>query len=99
MTSTPRQINNGSNQSIDTNEKNTARFYNRWIGGFGPYGAVGRMIFGVSGDIYSRPFIRAAKITAADRVLELGCGPGTILVKTHQLVSSSRSYVGLDISQ
>jgi|GEM_PF-2136287 len=95
MTSTP---NNGSSQSIRSSERTAARFYNRWIGGLGPYAAVGRLIFGISGDVYARPFIQAAGVTSSDRILELGCGPGMILVKTHQLVRSTQNYVGFDIS-
>jgi ubiquinone/menaquinone biosynthesis C-methylase UbiE len=92
MISIPKIESDGSNQ------RTVAKFYDRWIGGFGPYGAVGRLIFSVSGDIYARPFIRAAEVTSSDRILELGCGPGMNLIKTHQLTSSSRNYLGFDIS-
>src|SRR6266404_9064129 len=95
MTSIPKAE---SDQSIQSNERTVAKFYDRWIGGFGLYGAVGRLIFAMSGDIYARPFIRAAEVTSNDRILELGCGPGMNLIKTHQLTSSSQNYLGFDIS-
>ena len=94
MTSIPKAESDHSIQG----ERTVAKFYDRWIGGFGPYGAVGRLIFAVSGDIYARPFIRAAEVTSNDRILELGCGPGMNLIKTHQILSSSRNYLGFDIS-
>ncbi|HZS48576.1 MAG TPA: class I SAM-dependent methyltransferase [Blastocatellia bacterium] len=85
-------------RTLASEEKASARFYNRWIGSRGPYGAVGRLLFGVSGDIYARPFIRAAEITAGDRVLEIGCGPAMNLIRTHQWALSNQPYIGVDIS-
>ena len=62
-----------SNSAVRSSEKAAASFYDRWMQGRGPFGAVGRLIFGVSGDFYARPFIRAGAVTASDRVLEVGC--------------------------
>ena len=74
------------------------QFYDRWIGESGLVSFMGRLIFRLSGAVYSGPFIRAARLTSDDRVLEIGCGLGTILTTAHKRICSTASYLGLDLS-
>lgn len=74
------------------------KFYDRWIGEPGLVSLLGRLIFRLSGTVYSGPFIRAARLTSDDRVLEIGCGLGTILTTAQKRVCSTVSYLGLDLS-
>jgi len=73
-------------------------FYDRWIGRSGMVSFLGRLIFRLSGAVYSGPFIRAARLTPGDRVLEIGCGLGTILTATQKRTGSTATYLGLDLS-
>lgn len=83
---------------LSTAEVQARQFYNHWIGGTGLASVAGRMIFRLSGMTYSHTFISFAGLNAGDRVLEVGCGMGTILTVAHEHVNSTKPYVGIDIS-
>ncbi len=53
---------------------------------------LGRLIFGLSGFVYARTFIRAAGLNSRDVVLEVGCGMGTILTAAQERVRSRSPY-------
>ena len=74
------------------------QFYNHWIGGSGLGSVVGRLIFKLSGVVYSHTFIHVADLNPGDRVLEIGCGMGTILMAARRHINSRESYVGIDLS-
>ena len=78
--------------------RSTRRFYDHWIGGAGFLSMLGRLIFNLSGLVYSDPFIRAARLTPGYSILEIGCGIGTILTATQRRLCSTSMYVGVDLS-
>ena len=59
---------------------------------------LGRVIFNLSGIVYSGPFIRAARLTPDHSILEIGCGIGTILTATQRQLCSTSMYLGVDLS-
>lgn len=79
-------------------ELRAREFFDGWIGQPGLFSWLGRLIFRLSGKIYARTFIREAQLAATDRVLELGCGLGTILIASQRRVQSREIYVGIDLS-
>ena len=79
-------------------ELKAREFFDRWIGRSGIYSWLGRLIFRSSGRVYAHTFIREAQLAAADRVLEVGCGLGTILITSRLWVQSRETYVGIDLS-
>jgi len=79
-------------------EFESRNFYDHWIGGTGFASPIGRLVFGVSGTVYSRTFVRVARLTSLDRVIEIGCGMGAILAAAQRRVGSEESYVGIDLS-
>ena len=86
------------NLSLSLSESAAREFYDRWIGRNGISSLLGRLIFKLSGSVYARTFVREAQLVASDRVLELGCGLGTILTACQRLVQSRETYVGIDLS-
>jgi len=84
--------------SFTHSELKAREFFDRWIGRSGVLSRLGRLIFKMSGKIYAQTFIREAQLAAADRVLELGCGLGTILMASQRWVQSRETYVGIDLS-
>src|SRR5262245_48484002 len=84
--------------SLSKSEFQTREFYDRWIGEAGLLSALGRLIFRLSGVVYSGSFIRAACLTADHSILEIGCGMGRILTTTHNRLGSIAPYVGVDLS-
>lgn len=84
--------------SLSEAESDTRRFYDRWIGGAGLLSILGRLIFNLSGVVYSGPFIRAARLTPDHSILEIGCGMGTILTATQSRLCSTSTYLGVDLS-
>src|ERR1700736_1149604 len=75
--------------------------YGEWFSR-GPRGVVMRYLFSPRGLwILNTPYRRilaAARITAADRVLDLGCGIGNILIALCRRVSFTTPPVGVDVS-
>ena len=59
---------------------------------------LGRLIFRLSGVVYSGTFIRAARLTPDHSILEIGCGLGTILTATQSRLCSTSTYLGVDLS-
>jgi ubiquinone/menaquinone biosynthesis C-methylase UbiE len=59
---------------------------------------LGRLIFRLSGVVYSGPFIQAARLTPDHSILEIGCGLGTILTRTQSRLCSASTYLGVDLS-
>jgi ubiquinone/menaquinone biosynthesis C-methylase UbiE len=84
--------------SLSDVELEARNFYDRWIGGTGFATPIGRLVFGVSGIVYSRIFARVARLTSGDRVIEIGCGMGAILAAAQRRVRSEESYLGIDLS-
>jgi ubiquinone/menaquinone biosynthesis C-methylase UbiE len=84
--------------SLSEAELEARRFYDKWIGGPGLLSMLGRLIFRMSGTAYSGTFIRAARLTPDQSVLEIGCGMGTILTATQRRLCSTASYLGVDLS-
>ena len=84
--------------SLSEAESEARRFYNRWIGGAGLLSILGRLIFRMSGIVYSGTFIRAARLTPDQSILEIGCGMGTILTATQRRLCSTATYLGVDLS-
>lgn len=84
--------------SLSEAESDTRRFYDRWIGGSGLLSILGRVIFNLSGVVYSGPFIRAARLTPDQSILEIGCGLGRILTATQRRLGSTSMYLGVDLS-
>ncbi len=79
-------------------DSDVGEFYDRWIGGSGLASILGRLIFSLSGVVYSHTFVRAARLSSADRVLEIGCGMGTILTAVQRKICSNKPYLGIDLS-
>jgi ubiquinone/menaquinone biosynthesis C-methylase UbiE len=79
-------------------EFEACNFYDRWIGGTGFTSPIGRLVFGLSGIVYSRTFARVSRLTSGDRVIEIGCGMGAILAAAQRRVRSEESYLGIDLS-
>ena len=69
-----------------------------WRGGVGLLSRLGQLVFNLSGAIYSRNLIRAARLTPAESVIEIGCGMGAVLTETQRVLHSTASYVGVDLS-
>ena len=84
--------------SLSDAEYDARNFYDRWIGGTGFASPIGRLVFAVSGIVYSRTFVRVARLTSVDRVIEIGCGMGEILAAAQRRVRSKKSYLGIDLS-
>jgi ubiquinone/menaquinone biosynthesis C-methylase UbiE len=84
--------------SLSNAEFEARDFYDRWIGKTGLVSFLGRLVFGLSGVVYSRTFVRVVRLTPADRVVEIGCGMGTILAAAQRQVCSEESYLGIDLS-
>ena len=84
--------------SLSHAELDARNFYDRWIGGTGFASPIGRLVFGVSGIVYSRTFARVARLTSVDRVIEIGCGMGAILAAAQRRVRSEESYLRIDLS-
>lgn len=59
---------------------------------------LGRLIFNLSGVVYSGTFIRAARLRCVHSILEIGCGMGTILTATQSRLGSTSTYLGVDLS-
>jgi len=76
-------------------ESEAKKFYDTWIGGSRLVSILGRWIFRLSGIVYAGPFIRAGGVTPPDRVLEIGCGMGAILVATRRKLRSAGTYLGI----
>jgi len=74
-------------------------FYDQWIGESGFLSVVGRLVFSLSGLVYSEAFVRAAALSSRDKVLEVGCGFGTILKEAQTRIGAWQAYVGIDISR
>ena len=79
-------------------EHKARNFYDHWIGGTSFASPIGRLVFGISGIVYSRTFVHAARLTSMDRVIEIGCGMGEILRAAQRRVRSKESYLGVDLS-
>jgi ubiquinone/menaquinone biosynthesis C-methylase UbiE len=84
--------------SLSKAESEARRFYDRWIAGAGLLSILGRLIFRMSGIVYSGTFIRAAHLTPDQSILEIGCGMGTILTATRRRLASTSTYLGIDLS-
>ncbi|MFN8006808.1 MAG: methyltransferase domain-containing protein [Terriglobia bacterium] len=84
--------------SLSSSEVRARQFYNHWMGGSSFTSVVGRLIFKLSGVVYSHTFIRVAGLNPGDKVLEIGCGMGTILTDAQRHVNSTESYLGIDLS-
>jgi SAM-dependent methyltransferase len=84
--------------SLSEAASETRRFYDRWIGGSGLLSILGRLIFNLSGVVYSGRFIQVARLTPDHSILEIGCGIGTILTATQRRLCSTSLYLGVDLS-
>ncbi len=84
--------------SLSKAESIARDFYDRWIGESGLTSLLGRLIFRLSGVVYTRTFVRVAGLTPMDRVAEIGCGMGTILTAAQKQIHSEESYLGIDLS-
>jgi len=84
--------------SLSEAESEARRFYDQWIGGAGLLSILGRLIFRLSGAVYSGTLIRAARLTPDHSILEIGCGIGTILTVTQRRLCSASTYLGVDLS-
>jgi SAM-dependent methyltransferase len=82
----------------DSSESLAREFYDEWIGEPGFLSAVGRLVFSLSGLVYCEAFVRAAALSSHDKVLEIGCGFGTILREAQTRIGAWQAYVGIDIS-
>ena len=87
-----------NNIHLSESESRARSFYDQWIGGTGLLSLIGRIVFGLSGTVYSRRFIQAAALRPQDRVMEVGSGLGRILTASQRRVGSSQLYVGIDLS-
>jgi ubiquinone/menaquinone biosynthesis C-methylase UbiE len=83
---------------VSASESRAQHFYDRWIGGNGLRSSIGRIIFGLSGSVYSKTFVRTTRLTSLDKVLDIGCGMGTVLAAAQKLTFSKASYLGIDLS-
>jgi len=82
----------------DSSESLAREFYDEWIGQSGFLSVVGRLVFSLSGLVYAEAFVRAAALSSHDKVLEVGCGFGTILREAQTRIGAWQVYVGIDIS-
>ncbi len=87
-----------NNFHLSESESRARSFYDHWIGGAGLLSRIGRLVFGLSGAVYSRRFIEAAALRPRDRVMEVGSGLGGILTASQRRVGASQLYVGMDLS-
>lgn len=97
----PKNLDSCNSQNticLSDSESRVQSFYDRWIGGTGFLSQLGRIIFGLSGIVYSRCFIQAAELRPQDRVMEIGAGLGEILLASQRSVLSRQHYVGIDLS-
>lgn len=83
---------------LSESEVRARAFYDRWIGGPGLYSHLGRLVFSLSGTVYSGRFIQAADLRPEDRVMEVGSGLGEILTASQRRVGAEQPYFGIDLS-
>ncbi|MFQ5957298.1 MAG: class I SAM-dependent methyltransferase [Candidatus Brocadiales bacterium] len=84
---------------MNEDERSAQAFYEDLEGGrLGLLSAVARVVFDLSGYFYAGSFIRRARLRPSERVLEVGCGTASILIRAHGFRDSTRRYYGVDIS-
>lgn len=84
---------------MNDDEKFAQAFYEDLEGGrLGLLSVVAKVVFDLSGYFYASNFIRKAHLKTSDRVLEVGCGTASILMRAHGFRDSTKRYYGVDIS-
>lgn len=84
---------------MNEDERFAQAFYEDLEGGrLGMLSLVARVVFDISGYFYAGNFVRRAHLRPSDRVLEVGCGTASILIRTHSFMDSTSKYYGVDIS-
>ncbi len=74
-------------------------FYDELEGGkLGILSFVGKRVFDISGYFYIGNLLRHCGLRSSHKVLEIGCGAASILIKANNVSGSDRSYYGLDVS-
>lgn len=83
---------------MNEDERFAQAFYEDLEGGrLGLFSLVARTVFDVSGYFYAGNLLRSAGLRPRDRVLEVGCGAASILIRAHGLRDSTRRYYGVDV--
>jgi ubiquinone/menaquinone biosynthesis C-methylase UbiE len=67
-------------------------------GGLGLLSFVGRWVFDISGYFYVGNLLRHCKLRSSHKVLEIGCGAASILIKAYFVGGADKRYFGLDVS-
>lgn len=84
---------------MNEDEKFAQAFYDDLEGGrLGLLSIVARIVFDLSGYFYASNLVRKARLRPFDRLLEVGCGTASILMRTHHFRDSAAKYYGVDIS-
>lgn len=84
---------------MNDDERFAQAFYEDLYGGrLGLLSMVAKVVFDLSGYFYTGNLIRKAHLKPSDRLLEVGCGTASILIKAHGFRDSTSKYYGVDIS-
>ncbi len=86
---------------MNDDERFTRAFYDDLEGGrLGLLSFVARIVFDLSGYFYARNFISKARLRPSDRVLEVGCGTASILMRAREVRFRypMSKYYGVDTS-
>ncbi|MHC4197498.1 MAG: class I SAM-dependent methyltransferase [Planctomycetota bacterium] len=84
---------------MNKDERSAQAFYDELEGGrLGLLSIVARVVFDLSGYFYAGSLVRKANLRPTDRLLEVGCGTASILIRAHGFRDSGSTYCGVDIS-
>lgn len=84
---------------MNDDERFAQAFYEDLEGGrLGLLSVVAKIVFDLSGYFYAGSLIRKAHLRPSDRVLEVGCGTASMLIRAHGFRNSASKYYGVDIS-
>jgi ubiquinone/menaquinone biosynthesis C-methylase UbiE len=80
-------------------ERFARAFYDELEGGrLGILSFVGRRVFDISGYFYVGNLLRHCGLRSSHKVLEIGCGAASILIRANFINESNTRYFGIDVS-
>lgn len=80
-------------------ERFAQAFYDELEGGrLGILSFVGRRVFDISGYFYVGNLLRHCGLRSSHKVLEIGCGAASILIRANSVDGLNKRYFGIDIS-
>src|SRR3990167_9429056 len=84
---------------MNDDERFAQAFYEDLEGGrLGLLSVVAKIVFDLSGYFYASSLIRKAHLRPSDRMLEVGCGTASMLIRAHGFRNSVSKYYGVDVS-